>query len=231
MSFAEKLKTLRKERGVTQAELAKAIGKTNRVISYYEGKEREDSLPDGDILKSICEYFDVPMDYFIDNKSRNSKQILVEEIIESTIDENLHWITSDEFDNLIENIDENLVFLIECLEGVFGSIRHTHLKEFEHIDFEKTYISFLNEYDTIFILMASDTDLVLYTGNIHLGFMKSCDKNQSYLYAIDYKNIISIKNKSVNHLLTKLLDIIQGDNMVDEDYLINNIISELRKNK
>ncbi len=70
MTFGKKLKALRKENGVTQEELGRAIGRSNRVISYYENEEYKESVPDDEMLESICKYFSVTEDYFTGEKMK-----------------------------------------------------------------------------------------------------------------------------------------------------------------
>ena len=58
----ERLKELRKEKGVTQAQVAKAIGITMSAYSNYEQGIREPSI---ELLKALCRYFMVSSDYLI----------------------------------------------------------------------------------------------------------------------------------------------------------------------
>ena len=58
----EKLKLLRKQKNVSQKEVANAIGITLSAYSNYEQGIREPSLQ---ILVSICKYFDVSSDYLL----------------------------------------------------------------------------------------------------------------------------------------------------------------------
>ncbi len=60
--FAERLRNLRKEKGISQAELAKALDLTQRKISYLETGQFE---PDLTILWKISDYFGVSCDYLI----------------------------------------------------------------------------------------------------------------------------------------------------------------------
>ncbi len=60
--FAERLKNLRKEKGLSQAELATALNLTQRKISYLETGQFE---PDLTILWEISNYFGVSCDYLI----------------------------------------------------------------------------------------------------------------------------------------------------------------------
>lgn len=60
--FAERLKDLRKEKGLSQTELAKALNLTQRKISYLETGQLE---PDLTILWVISNYFGVSCDFLI----------------------------------------------------------------------------------------------------------------------------------------------------------------------
>lgn len=58
----ERLKQLREEKGVTQKDVAKAIGVTTSAYANYEQGIREPSI---DILKNLCKYYNVSADYLI----------------------------------------------------------------------------------------------------------------------------------------------------------------------
>lgn len=57
-----RIKELRTEFGITQAELAKMLKISDRAVGYYEKGERE---PDNDTLIKIAEYFKVSVDYLL----------------------------------------------------------------------------------------------------------------------------------------------------------------------
>ena len=58
----EKLKLLRKEKGISQKVVAKALGITLSAYSNYEQGIRE---PSNDILVKLCKYFCVSADYLL----------------------------------------------------------------------------------------------------------------------------------------------------------------------
>ena len=60
--FPERLKNLRKERDVTQVELSKAIGVSDRTCRKYESGEIEPTMT---VLKHIASFFNVSVDYLI----------------------------------------------------------------------------------------------------------------------------------------------------------------------
>lgn len=62
ISMKEKLKLLRNQMGVSQKDVATAIGVTTSAYSNYEQGTREPSIQ---ILANICKYYDVSADYLI----------------------------------------------------------------------------------------------------------------------------------------------------------------------
>jgi len=58
----ERLKQLRKDKGVSQKDVAKEIGVTVSAYSNYEQGLRE---PSNQILINICKYYDVTADYLL----------------------------------------------------------------------------------------------------------------------------------------------------------------------
>ena len=58
--FAERLKDLRIDKGLTQNELAKNLGFTHTAINLWENKKR---VPNFDAVIMIAQYFGVSTDY------------------------------------------------------------------------------------------------------------------------------------------------------------------------
>lgn len=58
--FGSRLKEIRKSKGVTQKQLAIAIGGSERGIQNYELNERK---PAFDVLIALADFFDVSLDY------------------------------------------------------------------------------------------------------------------------------------------------------------------------
>ncbi|MGL4108365.1 helix-turn-helix domain-containing protein [Clostridium sp. LP20] len=56
MTIGENIKELRKDRGLTQKQLAELIELSDRTIQYYEGNKR---VPSFGLLKMIAEMLDV----------------------------------------------------------------------------------------------------------------------------------------------------------------------------
>ena len=62
VNFGETLRTLRKEAGMTQTELANRLNVTKSVVSYYELQER---TPSPEVLVKLTNVFHVSADYLL----------------------------------------------------------------------------------------------------------------------------------------------------------------------
>lgn len=60
--FNEHLRSIRKDKGYTQRQVANGIGVTERNYQYYESGEREPSMS---TLLALADYFDVSLDYLV----------------------------------------------------------------------------------------------------------------------------------------------------------------------
>ena len=61
-TFEERLMALRKEKGISQADLGEILGVTRwSVLNYEAGKNR----PDYDGLIALADFFDVSLDYLV----------------------------------------------------------------------------------------------------------------------------------------------------------------------
>lgn len=60
--FAARLKQLRKQRGMTQTEVAAAIGVTRSVVSLYETEMRQ---PSPDMIVALARLYGISTDYLL----------------------------------------------------------------------------------------------------------------------------------------------------------------------
>ena len=61
-AFAEKIKSLRQEKGVGQNKMAEDLGVSNASISYWEtGKQ----IPSAEVIYKMAKYFNVSADYIL----------------------------------------------------------------------------------------------------------------------------------------------------------------------
>ena len=73
--FGERIKAIRKENNMSQKDLAKIIGVTDRAIGYYEKEQR---VPPQDILQKLADFFNTSVDYILGRT--NVKTPLVKEV-------------------------------------------------------------------------------------------------------------------------------------------------------
>lgn len=62
MTIGEKIKKLRKEKGINQTELGKELQMTQRKLSYLENNTSDPSTED---IRNICIYFNISADYLL----------------------------------------------------------------------------------------------------------------------------------------------------------------------
>ena len=67
-----KLKELRKNKGITQQEIAEKLGINN--VTYY-GYEKERTEPNLQMLIKIADYYGVSLDYLCDHQTQNQIDI------------------------------------------------------------------------------------------------------------------------------------------------------------
>ena len=82
-AFGEFLYTLRKEKGMTQAELAAKLGVTNKAVSKWETGE---AMPETSLLLPISEIFGVTVDELLNGKRAAKSRVDGEEINEENAD-------------------------------------------------------------------------------------------------------------------------------------------------
>lgn len=84
--IGDRMKSLRIERGLTQAELAKQLNLSITAISHYEGGLRE---PNSNIIISYSKFFDVSTDYILELsefKNYKSNQGRTNQLIKNLLD-------------------------------------------------------------------------------------------------------------------------------------------------
>lgn len=65
--FAENLKLLRKTKGLTQTQFASTFNISTGTIAMWETGKR---MPDSETLKRIAQFFNVSIDYLLDNEKK-----------------------------------------------------------------------------------------------------------------------------------------------------------------
>ncbi|MDN5302396.1 MAG: hypothetical protein PWQ60_1910 [Thermoanaerobacteraceae bacterium] len=93
MGIGEKIARLRKEKGITQDEMAKHLDISRGALSMYEINKRE---PDTVTLKKIADYFDVTVDYLLGRSNHRKLTKKDEKDIEKIIEETKQKIENTE---------------------------------------------------------------------------------------------------------------------------------------
>lgn len=114
MKFSQRLKELRKEKGMTQDDLGKQISKTRSTIAGYETERKE---PDYATLLSIAEYFHVTTDYLLgktQDKQFYGREVLkIDKVCEKGQEYlNIHHYTS-QYQITKKEIEEVLLLALE----------------------------------------------------------------------------------------------------------------------
>ncbi|AGK96601.1 helix-turn-helix domain-containing protein [Clostridium pasteurianum] len=63
-----RIRELRKKKGLTQVDLAKLLNVSDRTIGFYENEQRD---PDTTTLKKLADFFDVTIDYLLGRTDTN----------------------------------------------------------------------------------------------------------------------------------------------------------------
>lgn len=90
MTFAEKLKSLRKQTGMSQEKLAEKLGVSRQAITKWE---TDTGIPDIENLMAISSLFDISIDELLSNAkgAAKSADFLFESVTEYDIDEKKHY--------------------------------------------------------------------------------------------------------------------------------------------
>ena len=114
-----RLKELRVREGITQEQLAEAIGVERSSIGKYEGKQA--IVPSVDVLKSLADYFGVTVDFLL-GRSRpyeyeSQSPLGTLTVAESADDYMLSAFNRKEFDGLTQAEIEKLAIYAEGLKA------------------------------------------------------------------------------------------------------------------
>ena len=71
MTFAEKLKSLRKQASMSQEQLAEKLGVSRQAVTKWE---TDTGIPDIENIKSISSLFDISIDELLSNENASQKK-------------------------------------------------------------------------------------------------------------------------------------------------------------
>ncbi|MEA4973654.1 hypothetical protein SDC9_98018 [bioreactor metagenome] len=105
--FAERLKELRKEKGITQVDLADAMGLSKGTVAMWEVGKREASF---ETLGKLADYFETPIDYLLGRSDDRSSEAYQEDFSERILG---HERKYEELFNDIKALDDYGYIVIE----------------------------------------------------------------------------------------------------------------------
>lgn len=113
--FGQKLKMLREKKGLTQEQFAKKFNILKSSVSMYENNVR---LPNVELIKEFSNYFNVSIDYLLNNKttSEYENELEEQEVLKKLLKRNGFMednedLTDEELDKLMKFVSANKEFL------------------------------------------------------------------------------------------------------------------------
>ena len=98
MSIAERILTLRKSKGMSQEQLAEAVGVSRQAVSKWES---EQASPDPEKIITLSEVFGVTTDYLLKGVEPEKEEAKTEEKAEENKTEDTHMTVGDVLDQKI----------------------------------------------------------------------------------------------------------------------------------
>lgn len=151
--FAQRLKTLRKERGITQQQLADGVGISKGGLSYYENSGR---TPDISILKRFADYFGVTTDYLLGRTNAQTQKAKLQAVCNYTgLSDKAIYLLSDLKETspdqlrvinfLLEQASGDMDIVYELDDDYSGSILNAVVRYLSRYTSYDEYISSSNE--------------------------------------------------------------------------------------
>lgn len=162
--FANRLKELREERGLSQTQMADALGVSRGSISYYENGER---TPDIGFLAQAKEYFRVELDYLLGYNDRKYPEKRMVEI--STFTELPHYVRGR-----IESVKNEMA---ECAEAYLPARGNDPYIYFDLL--YKDVLSVISAYRTL------ENDTLQISGVSRIDALKKFKENMNRTSEVD----------------------------------------------
>lgn len=102
MTIGAKIQALRKQRGMSQEQLAEALGVSRQAVSKWEA---EQSVPDIDKIIAVCDYFSVTTDYILRDADLPNSEPQTELQAEPSVAENYTYNATEP--DVKDKTDEN----------------------------------------------------------------------------------------------------------------------------
>ena len=115
--FGRKLRFLREQIGLTQEQLANKFNLMKSSISMYENNMR---IPNVELIKELANFFNVSIDYLLDNATNNTKdeELKEQEALKNALKKsgfmnNDEDLTKEELERVMKFVNANKEFLKE----------------------------------------------------------------------------------------------------------------------
>lgn len=218
MSFSENLRTIREERNISTTELAKAIGKTQTVIEFYESEEYSLEYPDRDTLEALGKALGVTVEDLIEGKYISPDRQFLSLVSDQTIRGLMDWYNLEETimpekekGNVLSDYYDQAK--VDVLVAVIASLKNRP----DTYNLDKCYISKVGDYD--FLLLPEGEYLI--SGNLVklAGLDKESIENQMLvldggLYREELKllfdNIVNVKDFHKEVLMSDVMKDLRG---------------------
>ncbi|MEG1271540.1 MAG: helix-turn-helix transcriptional regulator, partial [Ruthenibacterium sp.] len=89
MTLGEKLQKLRKEKNLSQEQLAEALAVSRQAVSKWE---LADAIPDTDKIVLLANYFDVSTDYLLQENAARATQVPTSENMPTHTESGIKWL-------------------------------------------------------------------------------------------------------------------------------------------
>lgn len=163
------IQKLRKEKKMTQQELAEKLNVTDRAISHWENGRR---LPDVSLFKSICEVFNISVNELINGEKMD------EDIIIKKAEENI--INTLNIDMRNKRKSRKIIgILVILMVGIVVSVIIYYKKTYPKIDIDAITTSIPNVDDSIKKYITNDNITIWYYG---LDELLLCDDDIGNCY-------------------------------------------------
>ncbi|MGO4987418.1 helix-turn-helix domain-containing protein [Gallicola sp. Sow4_E12] len=218
MSFSENLRNIREERNISTTELAKAIGKTQTVIEFYESEEYSLEYPDRDTLEALAKALGVTVEDLIEGKYISPDRQFLSLVSDQTIRGLMDWYNLEETimpekekGNVLSDYYDQAK--VDVLVAVIASLKNRP----DTYNLDKCYISKVGDYD--FLLLPEGEYLI--SGNLEklAGLDKESIENQMLvldggLYREELKllfdNIVNVKDFHKEVLMSDVMKDLRG---------------------
>lgn len=109
--LADRLKEVRKARGINQQEVADYLGVKRQTYSAYE---RAISVPDSLVLKKLADYFGISIEEFFLSAKDNSDEAYEQQLM--VLARKSRKIPIEQREKLIKNFEENLGLYLDAMD-------------------------------------------------------------------------------------------------------------------